>query len=77
MSQCIRLCLDAATMTGSCAELMSRSSPFSGQVCGVCADVCDACAAECERYEGEPMRACAEACRRCAQACRDLLDTVA
>jgi len=72
MAECIRLCLDAATITAGCAELIARNSQFSSQVCGVCADVCDACAQECEQYEGEIMRECAEACRRCAQACRHM-----
>ncbi len=72
MSQCIRLCLDAATVTAACAELMARRSQFSAQLCGVCADVCDACAQECERYEGDVMRRCAEACRRCSQTCRQM-----
>lgn len=72
MSQCIRLCLDAATVTGACAEAMARRSPFSAQLCGVCADVCDACAQECEQHEGDVMRRCAEACRRCAKTCRQM-----
>ncbi len=72
MTECIRLCLDAATMTAACAELMSRNSQFAAQVCGVCVDVCDACAAECEKYEGDIMRQCAEACRRCAETCRQM-----
>ncbi len=72
MADSIRLCLDAATVTAACAELMARSSRFAGPVCGVCADVCDACAEECERHEGDVMRACAEACRRCAQTCRQM-----
>jgi hypothetical protein len=70
MSSCIRLCLDAATVTGACAETMARRSQFSAQLCGACADVCDACAQECDQYEDDVMRCCAEACRRCAETCR-------
>lgn len=72
MAECIRLCLEAATITTACAELMARGSRFSAQICGVCADVCDACAQECEQYEGDIMRRCAEACRQCAQTCRQM-----
>ncbi len=72
MQQCIRLCLDAATITGACAELMARNSSFSGQICGICADVCDACAAECEQHEGDVMQQCAEACGACARTCRQM-----
>jgi hypothetical protein len=66
MAECIRLCLDAATMTGACAKLMARDSSISGQVCAVCADICDACAAECEKYDGDIMRQCAQTCRQMA-----------
>lgn len=72
MADCIRLCLDAATITGACAELMSRNSRSSGQACVACADICDACAQECEKYDGELMRQCAETCRRCAESCRQM-----
>ncbi len=72
MAECIRRCLDAATVTAACAELLSRTSQISGRVCGVCAEVCDACAEECERHEGEVMRKCAESCRRCAETCRQM-----
>ena len=72
MSRCIRLCLDAATSTAACAELMIRESEFSARLCGACAAVCDACAQECEQYEGDLMQRCAEACRRCAETCRQM-----
>ncbi len=72
MQQCIRLCLDAATITGACVEMMARNSSFSGQICRICADVCDACAAECEQHEGDVMQQCAEACRACARTCRQM-----
>jgi hypothetical protein len=74
LAECTRLCLDSASLTGACAEMMARNSRFSAQVCGICADVCDACAAECEKHQdmGDIMRQCAEACRRCAETCRQM-----
>jgi len=73
MSESIRLCHECTPVCGACVTLLSGTSQFAPELCGVCADICDACAAECEKHDDvETMRRCAEACRRCAKTCREV-----
>lgn len=64
----VRLMLDCVKVCETCASLQLSRSPFSAELCRVCAAVCDACAASCEAV-GD-MEACVAACRRCVESCR-------
>jgi hypothetical protein len=69
MANCIALCTDCADLCGACIPLVGGGSPFTPELCRLCADACDQCAAECERLG---MTECAEACRKAADACRQM-----
>ena len=69
----IRAMLDCAAICETCANLISRQSPFHQAACTVCAEACLVCADECERMgTGDArMQRCAEICRACAAACQE------
>lgn len=68
--QHFKLMLDCAKTCETSACLQVNSSPFSAQLCAVCADICEACARSCEEVGG--MEDCVTACRKCAQSCREM-----
>ncbi len=75
MAKCIQLDLECAAICRSAVEVMSLGSPYSGQLCRICADICNACAEECEKHAEmgiDHCRECAEACRACAAACEQM-----
>lgn len=65
-----RLMMNCAEICQTSLNFMLSGSPFSGQVCKVCAEICDACAESCEKLED--MADCARACRECAESCRNM-----
>jgi hypothetical protein len=70
LTQCIRLDLECAVICRASAELMTLESPYSAQICELCAAICNACAEKCEQHANmgmEHCRECAEACRACAR----------
>jgi hypothetical protein len=74
MSQCIRVCLDAADVCEAAARLGLRRTGSNEQVLRemleFCARVCDECALECEKHDHEHCKLCAQMCRECAADCR-------
>ena len=69
----IGVLLDCAQICQTCENMMLRDSPYSGRICGDCAQVCDGCAASCEQFTGDTrLQNCAQLCRRCAEACRKM-----
>lgn len=72
----LRTCLDCADICAAAAQIVSRSGPFSGDVCEACAAACKRCGDECKQYMGDAlMHDCADACERCEQACREMVRT--
>ena len=65
-----RLMMSCAEICQTSANFMLSDSPFSQQICRVCAEICDACAENCEKLED--MEECAMACRDCAESCRNM-----
>jgi len=65
-----RLMMNCAEMCQTSLNFMLSNSPFSKQVCAVCAEICDACAESCDQLDG--MEECAKACRECAESCRSM-----
>lgn len=68
---CIRTDKDCASICFTGAELLARSSEYSGEMIKLCETACRECAEECEKHEHEHCRICAEACRRCEEACKE------
>jgi len=72
----LRMCLDCADVCAATAQIVSRSGPFSGDVCEACADVCKRCGEECKQHTGDAlMQDCAKACEQCEKACREMVRT--
>ncbi|TRM11502.1 four-helix bundle copper-binding protein [Lentibacillus cibarius] len=69
---CIQTLNDCAEICALAGQYMSRSSTFSAQFCGVCANVCEQCATECEKFKDTHCQECAAICRQCAEACRKM-----
>jgi hypothetical protein len=67
-------CNDCATVCRAAAELCSRHSHMSHDLCMACAAICKKCAIECEKFpEDQHMIECAKACRECEAACQKML----
>ncbi len=69
-----RLMMSCAEICQTSANFQLGSSPFSAQVCGVCAEICLACATSCKNVGG--MNDCVEACEHCAQTCNTMAQKV-
>lgn len=69
-NDCPASCIECAAICHLCADAMARNSPFSKEICALCAKICDWCAEQCAAHKGEHCQRCAEACRRCAESCR-------
>ncbi len=70
----LRTCLDCADICAAAAQIMSRSGPFSGDICEACADACKRCGEACKQHAGDKMmQNCAAECERCEKACRDMV----
>lgn len=65
-----RLMMNCAEICQTSLNFMLSGSPYSNQICGICAEICDACAESCEQLDG--MDDCATACRECAESCREM-----
>lgn len=70
MARCISLDLDCAAICRTAAELMSRNSGSSKELCLLCAKVCDECSVECSKHPMDHCQECGVACKRCAEECR-------
>jgi hypothetical protein len=71
-------CQDCATVCAAASHIVSRSGPFSADICRACAEVCAQCAEACEKHaHDDTMAACAKACRTCEDACRKMLTAAA
>ncbi|MGE7919073.1 four-helix bundle copper-binding protein [Viridibacillus sp. NPDC093762] len=44
-------------------QAMASNSPFTEEICNLCADICERCAEECEKHEHEHCQQCADTCR--------------
>jgi hypothetical protein len=76
--QTLATCQDCADVCAAASQIVSRSGPFSADICRACAGVCAQCAEACERHaHDETMAACAKACRSCEDACRRMLSATA
>jgi len=72
----LRTCLDCADVCSAASKIVSRSGPFSADICETCADACKRCGEACRQHQGDSrMQACAEQCQRCEQACRNMVRT--
>jgi hypothetical protein len=72
----LRTCLDCADICGTAAQIVSRSGPFSAEICDACAEACKKCGDACRQHQGDSkLQACAEQCQRCEQACRNMVRT--
>ncbi len=56
MAECIKLCLDGATLCTACLPLMARDSRYHVELCRLCAEACDACAS---KWRSTTTRSCA------------------
>ena len=65
-----RLMLNCADICRMSAEFQLSSSPYSDQLCALCAEVCEACAHSCEILDD--MDECVAACRICAASCQEM-----
>jgi len=65
-----KLMLDCAKICATAVAFQLSSSPFSAQLCEVCAKICEACANSCEAL-GD-MAECVEICRKCAKSCAEM-----
>jgi hypothetical protein len=69
-------CNDCATVCRATAELCSRHSNMSHDLCAACEKVCKRCAIECEKFPNDQhMVECAKICRECAAACTKMIAT--
>ncbi|SFM81447.1 four-helix bundle copper-binding protein [Nitrosomonas communis] len=64
-----RLMMSCAEICQTSTNFMLIRSPFSHQLCRVCAEICEACASSCEKLG---MEECARTCRECAKSCREM-----
>ncbi|KTC66385.1 putative cysteine-rich protein yhjQ (plasmid) [Legionella adelaidensis] len=70
LSHCITLNRDCAAICALAAEMMARGSPFSKEICALCAKICRACGDECNKHQHmKHCKRCAEACYKCAEEC--------
>lgn len=80
MHDCIRHCLDCATIAAATAEILARPTPsgdaWEAQI-QACVIACRECAVECESHDHACCQACAAACRECEQALQQLLAAAA
>lgn len=65
-----RLMLDCAKICETSACFQLSGSPFSHQICKICAEICTECANSCEAVGA--MEECVAACRKCADSCRSM-----
>ncbi len=72
INACPSCCIECAAVCRLCADAIARNSPFTKELCQLCADLCDWCAKECGAHDMEHCRRCAAACLACAAACRKL-----
>ncbi|WP_261567960.1 four-helix bundle copper-binding protein [Frankia gtarii] len=74
----LRLMMDCAAVTRTCADLMCRMSPFHSEMCAMCARVCGACAEMCEKMPRDDQLArLARACRACMDSCNAMVGAAA
>ena len=69
-----RLMLSCAEICQTSANFQLGSSPFSAQLCGVCAEVCQAFAESCKKVGA--MDECVAACEHCARTCTEMAHSV-
>jgi len=69
MAECIRLDRECAEICSLAISAMTRNSPFTKEICKLCARICEACGNECSKHDHDHCRTCAEACFACAKAC--------
>lgn len=67
---CIRKCLDCATICRATATVLARGSGIASDMCRVCLEACLRCETECERIDNELTRDCAKACVGCEDGLR-------
>ena len=72
MGDCAQLDMECAAICTAAATLMSLGSPFSKDICKICAAICKKCGDECRKHDHEHCRECAEACRRCEAECNKM-----
>lgn len=73
MKDCIRLDRQCAEICAFAANAMSQNSPFTKQICDLCAQICEACGNECKKHNHDHCQHCAEACFACAEMCRKMV----
>lgn len=72
----LRACLDCADLCSAAAKIMSRSGPFSAEICDACAEACRRCGDACKQHPDDPrMKDCAEHCQHCEKSCREMART--
>ena len=82
LSDCIRIALDCADVTGTTARVLSRHPGYDANLrralLAACRAACALAADQCERRAETytHCRVCADACRRCEAACARLLDSL-
>lgn len=72
VNACPSCCVECAAICRLSTDAIARNSPFTKQICNLCADICDWCANECGAHDMDHCKRCAEACRQCAAACRKM-----
>ncbi|WP_242667097.1 four-helix bundle copper-binding protein [Frankia casuarinae] len=74
----MRLMMDCAAVTRTCADMMCRMSPMHGEMCAMCARICVMCAEMCERMpQDQQLAKLAGACRSCAESCNTMVGAAA
>jgi hypothetical protein len=69
----LKLLMDCAEITQSCANFMLRGSDVYVVVCGACAEVCEESARAVSALSDDfQMKICAEIMRRCADSCHQM-----
>nr|WP_307256426.1 four-helix bundle copper-binding protein [Oikeobacillus pervagus] len=67
LAGCMDLQRECADICNLAIQSMQRSSPFVGEICGLCAQICEACAIECKKHGYQHCRDCAQACDECVE----------
>ncbi|MCK9875278.1 four-helix bundle copper-binding protein [Frankia sp. AgPm24] len=66
----LRLMMDCAAITRTCADMMCRMSPMRADMCAMCARICGATADMCEKMPRDAqLTRLARACRSCMDSC--------
>ncbi len=76
MTSCVRICLDAADIARTTAQILSRPAPsgdaWEHQI-RACISACNACVAECGEHDDAHCHNCATAAKSCVDALTALL----